>query len=966
MAPKRKEKETQPGLGRQSSLLTALNRSKSSGSLQAPEEPQIEQHEKTAASEDQGPAKKPRLQAAKRQNSNADHGIDAKDAQESNAKGKKSRKKRSQETHAEAPQPEAADAPAAEAAMQEAPAGHGKAVGEERGDAQEQQVAAAAQGDGGAVDEERVEAKWREAAACTAVEDKRVEAQGRQAAACDGNAVDEEKVEAQGQQATAEACNAVSEERVDAQEQQAAKDAQEQQAAAAAQSEDDGVVDEERVDAPEQQAATCDGDACNGKEDSAETQLRKACGGRVAKCEEAQEEKADGDADGTRKAKPDTGGGNDDAASTMNTGNTSPATAKKTPAPASSADLERSPTPTLQMGGEAWVMRAPPGAGESDQVLCTEGGFKGGPGILVDLGSGSESDGDSQDELAEGGNAHCSEEVDVVLEFENGSGPDNDVQQDTDETPWYEKQEFLLPGEEGHLDMENFVRNLSNFWVRRLARRGRLASFDWSAFPDTYFTGSYCTGSAMGELCIEAAVQSLTTEHGIMSRIVVVVMAEKELWKTRWLVENGWTRDHRTCLFQDATLVAGNTGSERSEKENGNECNEKLTTLCVNHGRPCRINRAPRPHHFKSGFSCKAVSSCHVLSRLHRDAMNKGMDVCTVRTFAATTAFIEERCPDTWVLENVDNLGSEEDCASNLSLILATLRSLRDSMYAVSYKTLDSREFGLPQSRHRIYFVGVRVKSLPAELDDGDDVFSVCSETFPRDFEAIMEELKIPMAPVEKVILPAGSQYLEAELQRREGRQKDELAEADAAAPQVVHKWTTLHSTSCFAKGWSWPMSPPPELQGNRWFKTAPPRECELVIKAETEGCFASDVSQSWGRTRDVRNGNRYFQAVMPGCHIWFGEEKGREEEKKRGGRFLIGRDLLALQGFPVESMPAAPGFSEAQLADLAGNAFSSCCSLAVDLAVLACTKWTRRRSAVSEAHGMVMMIGDTDDEDEW
>ena len=137
-----------------------------------------------------------------------------------------------------------------------------------------------------------------------------------------------------------------------------------------------------------------------------------------------------------------------------------------------------------------------------------------------------------------------------------------------------------------------------------------------------------------------------------------------------------------------------------------------------------------------------------------------------------------------------------------------------------------------------------------------------------------------------------------------------------------------------------------PELQKNRWYKAAAPREAELVCKAELESAVtSSDVGQTWGRTRDGKGD--WVITALPGAHIWL----------KSKQRFLIGRDLLSLQGFPWESMECASSFSEHQLADLAGNSFSSSVALACDVGLMANVCYCKQKKRELDRTGVAMQL---------
>jgi hypothetical protein len=128
---------------------------------------------------------------------------------------------------------------------------------------------------------------------------------------------------------------------------------------------------------------------------------------------------------------------------------------------------------------------------------------------------------------------------------------------------------------------------------------------------------------------------------------------------------------------------------------------------------------------------------------------------------------------------------------------------------------------------------------------------------------------------------------------------------------------------ACALRNWSWPLQAPESLASNPWFYTACEREQELIIKFDKNQNEFGDSSQTWHRAREQNS--PICPTLLPGSHIWVRSMQ----------RFIIGRDAMALQGFPVSKMKAAGTFTEGQLSDLAGNAFSVPASLAVDLAVM-------------------------------
>ena len=95
-----------------------------------------------------------------------------------------------------------------------------------------------------------------------------------------------------------------------------------------------------------------------------------------------------------------------------------------------------------------------------------------------------------------------------------------------------------------------------------------------------------------------------------------------------------------------------------------------------------------------AGFPCQAFSIC---------GKQKGFADKTRGTlFFDICRILKEKKPKAFILENVFNL-EKHDKGRTLSIMLESLKSLG---YTVVYKVLNARNFGVPQNRERIIFVG--------------------------------------------------------------------------------------------------------------------------------------------------------------------------------------------------------------------------------------------------------------------
>jgi DNA (cytosine-5)-methyltransferase 1 len=106
------------------------------------------------------------------------------------------------------------------------------------------------------------------------------------------------------------------------------------------------------------------------------------------------------------------------------------------------------------------------------------------------------------------------------------------------------------------------------------------------------------------------------------------------------------------------------------------------------------------------GFPCQAFSNA---------GKRKGFNDIRGTLFFDIVRILKEKNPTGFILENVEGLvnhdkKSKTDVIGNtLEIILKTLNELN---YNVSWKVLDSKLFGVPQSRKRIYIVGNKISKI--------------------------------------------------------------------------------------------------------------------------------------------------------------------------------------------------------------------------------------------------------------
>lgn len=94
-----------------------------------------------------------------------------------------------------------------------------------------------------------------------------------------------------------------------------------------------------------------------------------------------------------------------------------------------------------------------------------------------------------------------------------------------------------------------------------------------------------------------------------------------------------------------------------------------------------------------AGFPCQSFSICGKQQGFYETRGTLFFDICRI---------LEAKSPQAFMLENVSNL-EKHDSGRTLNVMLAVLSQLG---YTVSYKVLNAKDFGVPQNRERIIFVG--------------------------------------------------------------------------------------------------------------------------------------------------------------------------------------------------------------------------------------------------------------------
>ncbi len=162
-------------------------------------------------------------------------------------------------------------------------------------------------------------------------------------------------------------------------------------------------------------------------------------------------------------------------------------------------------------------------------------------------------------------------------------------------------------------------------------------------------------------------------------------------------------------LFTFIDLFAGIGGFRIASELNGGRCvfssewdKNSQQTYMYNHGDMpfgdiTKIDEATIPEHdiLFGGFPCQAFSI---------SGKRNGFKDTRGTLFFDIARILKSKKPKAFLLENVKNF-TRHDNGNTLKVVINTLEELG---YEVQYKVLRSSDYGVPQSRERVYIVGFR------------------------------------------------------------------------------------------------------------------------------------------------------------------------------------------------------------------------------------------------------------------
>lgn len=407
---------------------------------------------------------------------------------------------------------------------------------------------------------------------------------------------------------------------------------------------------------------------------------------------------------------------------------------------------------------------------------------------------------------------------------------------------------------------------------------------------------SACSGSGMAEV-------SWVYLHKMFSLPAHVAFScENVKWKQRFL---------EAVLHDKIKLVPGCIFADLCRLHRG-------VARCEVHNCDCDVPK--KSQIFVCGFSCKDFSRKNSsISKQQRQNILSAHGGSSGSTFSGVIGHVHQARPMTVLLENVDGI-LQPHCAENLDYLW---KSLSEVGYAGASKVFKTKEYGIPQERTRAFFLVLDCAALGYSA----------AEARNKAFEALefAETFQVEALPLRKFLLSSDDAKVRGELERR---QQSALGDSSAT-------WVDMHKEFFKSKGISYQhIKPSRDLSQNEWFSMLPMREKECLcwglsrpLKEAATVLTCIDVTQRIDR--QICSWDFHLPTLTPGSKLWLAScDADDRKENSNPKRFLTGWEALQAQGYPMAWLQGLE-FSDPQMADLAGNAFTSTILLALEMSIV-------------------------------
>jgi len=132
------------------------------------------------------------------------------------------------------------------------------------------------------------------------------------------------------------------------------------------------------------------------------------------------------------------------------------------------------------------------------------------------------------------------------------------------------------------------------------------------------------------------------------------------------------------------------------------------------------LSATPSVDIYVAGFPCQPFSAA---------GLQKGFKDKRGMVFYGCADYIDCKRPRAFILENVKRLINHEG-GQTLKKVMQTLEGIGDGAYSVDWKLLDTQDHGVPQSRPRVYIVGIRKDCQRSKISFPEPLERVSIESF--------------------------------------------------------------------------------------------------------------------------------------------------------------------------------------------------------------------------------------------
>lgn len=385
-----------------------------------------------------------------------------------------------------------------------------------------------------------------------------------------------------------------------------------------------------------------------------------------------------------------------------------------------------------------------------------------------------------------------------------------------------------------------------------------------------------CSGTDLVVACLLRLMPQIALYTGHSVSIEHVWSCESEAWKRAWITINTSV----PTIFQDLFQIHG----QKAINQDGH------------------LEAVADSLWFIAGFSCKSLSKLNRWRSTYANCIEQGCGT-TGSTFAGVCAFLRKRLPLFLILENVASMGKH-----NIEEVIARLR---DIGYHCTDIVMNARLHGLPMSRQRVYFIGCLV---PSKCQQRSEQLKL-----QRFAEQIEMQLRVDPLPLSKFLLPEEHPLFQSFIQDFTKRPRK---------LRRTSNWEEKHKAIFEKNNVVWSANSK-HIEDFPYAIAFSDRQLSVFhYNMETVALGSHADQYIWDANLSIDFSGRCAPKVSLSCCLTGSSIPIiRWGNSARSCRPLLGPEALQLQGLMASDCPGILGFTNGELWDLSGNAFSGGCA---------------------------------------